>query len=126
MAGYLFDAWAPGFGFLRDVNLLPDGTFLVADSGCMAPWLECKGSPAVWRVAPPDLTTAPVSSRGGTWTAELDDLELVEALPVVEDHFPSPFDCGFATPYQAELLPAAGLGNGLLARLEAPAGTCPE
>lgn len=124
-ADYLFDAVIPeGFGFIRDVNLLSDGSFLVVDSGCMSPEnLDCTNAPALWQVELPDYTTAVVTGQSGAFTPPPDDQVVLPALPV-DRRFEGPLDCDFYTPYAARVIEPDALGTTLQARMERPQRSC--
>lgn len=123
---YLFDAALPGqFGFLRDVNRLDDGTFLVTDSGCMHPEdTDCTHPGALWHVALPELSTATPSGLSGVFTASHVNMNIVTPA-VIETRFAQPLLCGLFTPYSAQFMPGPTLGSTLQELLERPGETCP-
>ena len=125
-AEYLVDAALPGqFGFLRDVNRLADGSFLVTDSGCMHPDdTDCSNPGQLWRVALPELSSLSPSGRSGAFTASHGDMDVIVATPLTVGAR-SPLTCGLFTPYSAQFMPGASLGATLRAMLDSPGEACP-
>jgi hypothetical protein len=124
---YLLDATAPdpGFGFLRDADLLADGSFLVTDSGCMNHnFVDCDREPALWhvRVAFDALQGTGQSGAFSTDHAQ----QRFAASELVEEGWAGRVTCGFSTPYEADLIWEDQLGPFLQAALEAPEASCEE
>ncbi len=123
---YLFDATLTGqFGFLRDVNRLEDGTFLVTDSGCMHPEdTDCTYPGQIWNVALPELSEVVAPGLSGAFSGGHLDQNVIVAEPL-DGHFSQPLTCGLFTPYTAQFMPGDTLGETLLAMLEEPGEACP-
>ncbi len=122
---YLFDGYSPDppLRFVRDVDLLDDGTWLVTDSGCINDLLEpCEHSPGLWHLRM-DLAVEPVPGLDGRWQADHAQQNLLP-VEVLDEPWPSPLSCGLRTPYESDLRWASQLGATLRARLDAPVGAC--
>ena len=124
---YLLDATAPdpGFGFLRDADVLPDDSFLVTDSGCMNHAFEdCDRDAALWHV---DIGFMGLqgSEQSGAFGATHDQQRFSEATGI-DDLWSSRVTCGMLTPYEADLMWESQLGSTLTAALASPVGTCVE
>lgn len=124
-ADYLFDAVVPGgFGFVRDANLLRDGSFLVLDSGCMSPEdTDCTNVPGLWQVSLPSLADAEITGLSGAFSPDREN-QLVLAAEPLSTLFTPPLNCGLSTPYAAHIVLASALGTTLRARLDDPEGSC--
>jgi hypothetical protein len=72
---YVADLSAPRFGFVREAELDGDG-LLVTDSGCQTAKADCGHSPAILRVALPELSAAGLS---GAWSADHEQQKFVAA-----------------------------------------------
>ncbi len=124
---YLLDAAGPGegFGFLRDADMLDDGTFLLTDSGCFNHTFEdCSKEGALRHVAV-DFLDAEPTGRSGAFSEDHATQVIAEAS-LVDDVVPAELTCGFLTPYEADLRWSDELGSFLRARLDDPEGTCLE
>lgn len=123
---YLFDAAMPGeLGFLRDVNRLDDGTFLVTDSGCMHPDdTDCTNPGQLWNIELPPLSEASATGLSGGFTAPHEQMNIVLAH-TVDGRFGQPLTCGLWTPYSAQFMPAETLGRTLRAMLATGGSACP-
>lgn len=122
---YLLDATAPepGFGFLRDADMLADDSFLVTDSGCMNhTFAGCEKEAAIWHVSI-GFTGLEGSDQSGAFTEDHDQQRYSEATPI-DDPWPSRVTCGLGTPYEADLLYESQLGTVLTAALDAPVEGC--
>jgi hypothetical protein len=122
---YLLDATAPdpGFGFLRDADMLADDSFLVTDSGCMNhTFVGCEKEAAIWHVAI-GFTGLDGSDQSGAFTEDHDQQRFSEATPI-DDPWPSRVTCGLSTPYEADLIYESQLGTALTAALETPLAGC--
>lgn len=111
---YLFDA-APseGFGFVRDVSRLADGTWLVTDSGCMtARYADCARPGLLWHVSLPALETSVATGRSGAFSPGHETMAVVEATNL-DAWYASPLACGLETPYSVHSLPPALQGDTL-------------
>lgn len=84
---YIFDVLLPGpdaLQFPRDVTLLPDGTWLLTDSGCLGD--GCGYETADWVVRPPELVP---SGLTGAWRADHSQQHFVSADVVRGPMFPA-------------------------------------
>lgn len=71
------------FDFSRDVTALPDGTFLVTDSGCLS-GNDCPNDPLVHVLS---FDAVEPGSAEGFWTADQAYMHLQEARSVAGPHF---------------------------------------
>ncbi len=121
---YLADVILPTpfrFNFLRDVDRLEDGSWLVTDSGCKAASGTCTQQPHLWHLSfEPEAFGTP--GLGGGFLPDHSDQSFVMAT--VLDDWTNPLDCDFLNPYEADFLWSSELGPGLSAAIEAPAGDC--
>lgn len=95
------------FGFLRSVSPAPDGTWILADSGCMSPSDECGRVAAVRQVEGLDLDGLDAAAGSGAF----DDARSWLTVREVEAPWESPLTCGFGTLYLATFHWQGDLGS---------------
>ncbi|GEM_PF-4491760 len=120
---YLFDAVLSGdspLGFVRDADLLSDGSFLLTDSGCNDDVTEVCPRPGLVRRVELPLDTASTGGSGA-WLEGATEQQLVT---VSELDTPWPLACDLHIPYESDLLEPQALGEVLRARLDAPESSC--
>lgn len=122
---YLFDATIPDtLGFVRDVNLLSDGSFLVTDSGCMHPEdSDCDHAGQLWRLSLPDLAQAEATGLSGAFSPDKSEMVVVRAQEV-DASVAWPLQCELLTPYSAQWISGADLGATLRADTASPGSAC--
>lgn len=122
MDGILQD---PPFGFLRDVDPLPDGTWLVTDSGCGSDKeATCGRQPSLHHVEMDLSQVQPVPGRDGRFSEDKGFQNLVEVQESQE--WDSPLRCGFHIPYEADFLLSTQVGTVLSARMDTVVDLCSE
>ena len=114
-----------GFGAIRDVDVLDDGSFLVTDSGCLNHrFTDCERSGAVWNV---EYDVTQLVADGVTGQFSPDHLEQVFVEAVVRDvWWDSPLECGLLTPYESDLIVSSEAGMAIQEALEQTEGSCDQ
>lgn len=112
---YLADARLPatdaaGFGFLRSVSPAPEGTFLLADSGCMSPADTCGKVGAVRQIEGLDPTALAPPGGTGAFLPDHAEQTFIEVAEVSRP-WRSPLTCDFGTIYTASFLTGDALGG---------------
>ena len=126
---YLGDGVLPLHGdpihFLRDVDLLDDGSFLLTDSGCKGDIDGCEHPSVVHHVAI-DLTTLEEYPGDGGFSDDHRMQNLIELGALTEpESWQSPSACSLEAGYDGDLLWSSTLGPGLSAMIET-ASPCPQ
>ncbi len=99
-------------GYLRDVDILDDGTVLVTDSGCVYPD-GCTREPWVGELSMPsydEIRAMDLPSKTGNWTDDHSTQNVVDAA-ISDVYLDAPFlDVGLSV-YEADYVPAEDLGS---------------
>lgn len=124
---YLYDAWlgSGGLRAVRDVEMLSDGTFLVADSGCLnsLEFEECPLETALWHLSLP-LEGVESSGLSGRWSADHAD-QVLQEVETVSEGWASPFSCDFeAELYEVDPILPEDFGSALEAAIDDPVERC--
>jgi hypothetical protein len=126
-AVYLLDAVAPdpGFGFLRDADMLADDSVLVMDSGCMNTLFEgCVRDAAIWHLSL-DFAGLEAAGTTGAYTEDHSEQRFVNAEPL-DELWPHRVTCGMSTPYEVDLTWESLVGPALRQALSNPISSCEE
>ncbi len=125
---YLYDGLLDDeepLNFVRDVDMMDDGTFLVTDSGCNYTVDDVCTHPSSIRHLAIELDVDPPADavKDGRWTP---DQRYMEVRPLVEldTLFSSPLSCGLTIPYETDFRWTDELGPGIQARLQQPGQPC--
>lgn len=119
LADVLFTGAGPELGFVRDCDLLADGSWLVSDSGCKGSFAECERTPGIWHVAF-DPTTWVAPGLGGAFSGDHADQNFVYGETFLSDSW----NCDFDILYEADFAQVHDLGPGFMAAAAAGGETC--
>ena len=106
-------------GFTRDADRLPDGSWIVTDSGCKGE-LGCPKDPSIRHMAF-DLQALESTGLDGRFDPTGTNQQTIQVAEL-DSHWESPRQCDMAAAYEADFIPV--LGTGLTPRANAPEASC--